>query len=61
MLGWALTYLSVAILAAIFGFGGIATAAAGIAQLLFVIFIVLFLASLIYHLISGRRSPPPLP
>jgi uncharacterized membrane protein YtjA (UPF0391 family) len=59
MLGWALTFLIVAIIAAIFGFGGIATTAAGIAQILFVVFIVLFLASLIYHLISGRR--PPLP
>jgi len=61
MLGWALTFLIVAIIAAIFGFGVIATAAAGIAQILFVVFIVLFLASLIYHVVSGRRSPPPLP
>lgn len=60
MLGWALTFLLVAIIAALFGFGVIATAAAGIAQILFVIFIVLFLVSLIYHLVSGRR-PPPLP
>jgi uncharacterized membrane protein YtjA (UPF0391 family) len=60
MLGWALTFLIVAIIAALFGFGGIATTAAGIAQILFVIFIVLFLASVIYHMISGRR-PPPLP
>jgi uncharacterized membrane protein YtjA (UPF0391 family) len=58
MLGWALSFLIVAIIAAIFGFGVIATTAAGIAQILFVIFIVLFLASLIYHLISGRRAPP---
>jgi uncharacterized membrane protein YtjA (UPF0391 family) len=58
MLGWALTFLIVAVIAAIFGFGGIATTAAGIAQILFVIFIVLFLASLIYHLISGRRPLP---
>jgi uncharacterized membrane protein YtjA (UPF0391 family) len=60
MLGWALTFLLVAIIAAIFGFGVIVTTAAGIAQILFVIFIVLFLASLIYHPVSGRR-PPPLP
>jgi uncharacterized membrane protein YtjA (UPF0391 family) len=59
MLGWALTFLIVAIIAAIFGFGGIATTAAGIAQILFVIFIVLFVASLIYHLLTGRS--PPLP
>lgn len=60
MLGWALTFLIVAIIAAIFGFGGIASTAAGIAQFLFVVFIVLFLASLLYHFISGRR-PPPIP
>jgi uncharacterized membrane protein YtjA (UPF0391 family) len=36
MLGWALTFLVIAIIAAIFGFGGIAGAAAGIAQVLFI-------------------------
>ena len=32
MLGWALTFLVVAIIAAFFGFGGIAVASAGIAK-----------------------------
>jgi uncharacterized membrane protein YtjA (UPF0391 family) len=35
MLYWALVFLIVAIIAAIFGFGGVAVAAAGIAKLLF--------------------------
>ena len=39
LLGWAVTFLVVAIVAAIFGFGGIATAAAGIAEILFYIFL----------------------
>jgi len=56
MLSWALTFLVVAIIAAIFGFGGIASTAAGIAQILFVIFLALFLVSLIVGLMRGR--PP---
>src|SRR6059058_2846739 len=40
MLYWALVFLIVAIIAAVFGFAGVATAAAGIAKLLFYIFLV---------------------
>ena len=47
MLGWALTFLVVALVAALFGFGGIATASAGIAQILFFIFVALFIVTLI--------------
>jgi len=56
MLSWALTFLIVAIVAAILGFGGIAATATDIARVLFFIFIVLFLVSLIFGLI--RRRPP---
>jgi uncharacterized membrane protein YtjA (UPF0391 family) len=49
MLYYALVFLLISILAAIFGFGGIAIASAGIAKILFFIFIVLFLVSLITH------------
>ena len=45
MLNWALTFLIVALIAAVFGFGGIAADAAWIAQSLFVVFLVLFLIS----------------
>ena len=38
MLGWALVFLLIAIVAAVFGFGGIAVASAGIAKLLFFLF-----------------------
>jgi len=51
MLSWALTFLIVAILAGILGFGGIAGTATWIAHTLFVIFIVLFL----FSLLLGRR------
>ena len=47
MLSWTLMFLVVALIAAVFGFGGIALAAAGIAKILFYLFLVLFLVSLI--------------
>src|SRR5688500_13954732 len=46
MLYWALVFFIVAIVAALFGFGGIAAGAEGIAKILFVVFLVLFLISL---------------
>ena len=54
MLSWALTFLVIAIMAAIFGFGGIAGTAAGIAQILFYIFLAIFIISLIAGLVRGR-------
>jgi uncharacterized membrane protein YtjA (UPF0391 family) len=43
-------FLLVAFIAAVFGFTGIALAAAGIAKLLFFIFLVLFVITLATHL-----------
>jgi uncharacterized membrane protein YtjA (UPF0391 family) len=57
VLYWALVFLVVSLVAALFGFGGIAATAAGIAQILFYIFIVLFLATLITGLLISRRGP----
>jgi uncharacterized membrane protein YtjA (UPF0391 family) len=57
MLNWALTFLVVALIAAVFGFGGIAAEATGIARILFFIFVVLFLVSLLYSLLTGKRPP----
>ncbi len=56
MLGWALTFLVIALIAAALGFTGIYVAAAGIAKLLFFLFLVLFVISLIMHLFRGRRA-----
>ena len=53
MLYYALVFLLVSIVAAIFGFGGVAIASAGIAKILFFVFLVLFLVSLITH--AARR------
>lgn len=50
MLRWALGFFVVAIIAALLGFSGIAVASAGIAKLIFYIFLVLFLISLVGHL-----------
>jgi uncharacterized membrane protein YtjA (UPF0391 family) len=47
MLRWALVFLVVAIVAGIFGFGGIMVAAAGIAKILFYLFLILFAVSLV--------------
>ena len=54
MLRWALAFFIVALMAAVFGFTGIAIAAAGIAKILFFIFVILFLGSLLGHLV--RRT-----
>lgn len=54
MLSWALAFFVIAIIAAVFGFGGIASGAAEIAKLLFFLFVVLFVVSLIVGLMRGR-------
>ncbi len=56
MLGWAITFLVIALIAALFGFGGIASASAGIAQIIFFVFIALFVIALIMRAVRGR--PP---
>lgn len=48
MLRWAVIFLLIAIIAAVFGFGGIAAAATDIAKILFFIFLVLFVVALVF-------------
>jgi uncharacterized membrane protein YtjA (UPF0391 family) len=55
MLRWALAFLVLALIAALFGFGGIAAASAGIAKTLFFLFLVIFAVTLILGLAAGRR------
>ena len=59
MLNWVITFFLLAVVAAIFGFGGLAADFANIAQFLAVVFVVLFVASLVYSLLSGKRPPSP--
>jgi uncharacterized membrane protein YtjA (UPF0391 family) len=54
MLSWALTFLVIALIAGVLGFGVIAGTAAEIAKILFVLFLVLFVVSLIF----GRARTP---
>jgi uncharacterized membrane protein YtjA (UPF0391 family) len=54
MLYWALVFFIVAIVAGAFGFGGIAVASAGIAKILFIFFLVLFVLALISGLATRR-------
>jgi len=56
MLSWTITFLVIALIAAALGFGGIAGAAAGFAKILFFLFLILFVVSLI----MGRRASPPV-
>jgi len=46
MLHWTLMFLVLALIAAALGFGGIAGAAAGIAKILFFVFLIVWLLSL---------------
>ena len=54
MLSWALTFLVVALIAGLLGFTAIAGVAIGAAKILFYIFLVLFVVSLVLHLLRGR-------
>jgi uncharacterized membrane protein YtjA (UPF0391 family) len=52
MLHYAAVFLVIALIAAFFGFGGIASGAVEIAKILFFIFIVLFVVSIVVGLIK---------
>ena len=57
MLHWVIVFFLLAVAAAILGFSGIAGTFAQVAQFLAVLFVVLFVASLLYGMVSGRRPP----
>lgn len=48
MLRWSVIFFVIAIVAAIFGFGGIAEGAADIAKILFFIFLALFVIAILF-------------
>lgn len=54
MLRWAAVFFIISIIAAIFGFGGVADAASDIAQVLFFVFIVIFAVMLVAGLFAGK-------
>lgn len=54
MLHYTIVFFVIALIAALFGFGGIAASAVGIAKVLFSIFIVLAIASFVFGSMRGR-------
>jgi uncharacterized membrane protein YtjA (UPF0391 family) len=59
MIGWAVTFLIIALIATVLGFGGIAGFAVELAKIVFVVAIILFVISAIFGMIRGRS--PTLP
>jgi uncharacterized membrane protein YtjA (UPF0391 family) len=57
MLNYVITFFLLAVLAAFLGFGGLAGTFSQIAQLLAIVFVVLFFVSLIRHSTSSRTPP----
>ena len=56
MLGWVVTFLIIALIAGILGFGGVAGASIEIAKIIFFIAVVLFLVSAVVGVARGRRG-----
>jgi uncharacterized membrane protein YtjA (UPF0391 family) len=56
MIGWVVTFLIVALIAGILGFGGVAGASIEIAKIIFFIAVVLFLVSAVVGLARGRTQ-----
>ena len=54
MLSWVVTFLIVALIAGVLGFGGVAGASIEIAKIIFFVAIVLFLISAVVGLARGR-------
>ncbi|GGW87659.1 DUF1328 family protein [Alteromonas halophila] len=55
MLVWSLIFFAIAIIAALFGFGGAASTATSIAQFIFYIFAILLALSLVASFIQSAR------
>lgn len=65
MLTWALIFFVVALVAALFGFTGLAVGAAAVARFLFFLFVLLLVLTLLFHFLGiampgGTVAPPPV-
>lgn len=58
MLSWALTFLIIALVAGLLGFSSIAGTAVGIAEILFFVFVILFILAMLARALRGK--PPTL-
>ncbi len=52
MLHYAIVFFVIALIAALFGFGGIAASAVGIGKILFFIFVILAVATFLFGLVK---------
>ena len=59
MFGWALTFLVIALIAGVLGFGGVAIISIEMAKIIFTVAIILFLVSVIIGFVRGRSAPSP--
>ena len=57
MLHWAVTFLVIALIAAVFGFTSIVALSVEAARILFGVFIVLFLITSVMHLLRSKAPP----
>lgn len=57
MLQWSVTFLVIALIAAVFGFGGIAAVSVELARILFGVFIILFIIAALMHVLRGKAPP----
>jgi len=55
MLRWAFLFLILAVVAGVFGFGGVAAASAGIAKFLFAAFLIIFVIMLVMGFAVGKK------
>lgn len=58
MLGWVVTFLVIALIAALLGFGGVAAVSMEIAKVIFFIALILFVAALIFGVMGRGRTLP---
>ena len=55
MLHYAVVFFVIALVAALFGFGGVAAGAVGIAKVLFFVFLVLAVVTFLFGAMKGKR------
>lgn len=58
MLNYVIIFFILAVIASVFGFGGLAASFAEIARFIALIFVVLFVLSLVGHTLSIRNNKP---
>lgn len=58
LLDWTVIFLIIALIAAFFGYSGIAAESAAIAKILFFIFLIVFGLTFLMRILQGRNKPP---